>query len=123
MLTHTPDSRSHRSGTQNARRRTIGEESKKEALSKFFETTMPGFFRKMEKCAELQGGKSPGPLVGKSLSLADVSLFILVSEYFDNKQGAKEALKGCPRLTAAVDAVAAHPNIVNYLAARPITVV
>jgi prostaglandin-H2 D-isomerase / glutathione transferase len=92
--------------------------AKEEALQSFFESTMPAFLQKMERVCTGSGG---GPVIGKSLSLADVSLFVLFMDYFDNKQSAQEALHHCPRLSASVDAVGAHPAISKYVAQRPIS--
>ena len=104
---------------------SLGDEAKREALANFFETTMPQFCNKMEECVAQHGGTPvvQGPLIGTKLSLADVTLFVLITEYFDNKMGAKAAIEGCPRLEASVAAVGSHPNIVNYLESRPATVV
>jgi len=104
---------------------TLGEEAKREALATFFSSTMPQFCAKMEACVARHGGLASvqGPLVGKALSLADVTLFVLVNEYFDNKQGAKAALIGCPRLQASVAAIGSHPNIASYLETRPASIV
>ena len=94
--------------------------TKDEALSTFFSSTMPAFLQKMEAVCS---GSGRGPVIGKSLSLADVSLFILIADYFDSKDRAKEALSGCPKLRASVEAVGADPRIAKYLAERPITAV
>ena len=64
--------------------------AKRETLTAFFSTTMPTFLQKMERVCTGDGG---GPLVGSKLSLADVALFVLITDYFDNKEGAKEALR------------------------------
>ena len=95
----------------------------KVALSDFFEKAMPEFLRRME-AALADGSRQPsaGPLIGESLSLADVSLFFLVTDFFgNNTAAAKAALQGCPRLIASVDAVGSHPAIADYLATRPAT--
>jgi glutathione S-transferase len=92
--------------------------AKRETLAAFFSTTMPTFLQKMERVCTGDGG---GPLVGSKLSLADVALFVLITDYFDNKEGAKEALRDCPKLAASVEAVGAQPAIGAYLAQRPVT--
>ena len=70
----------------------------------------------MEKLCE-----GNGPIVGTKLSLADVTLFVLINDYFDNKQGAQDALRGCPKLRASVDAVGTTAAIATYLTQRPLT--
>ena len=104
----------------NKAKATPGEQAKQEALSGFFDAGLPDFLRRMEACVLPTKG---APLVGKALSLADVSLFVLLTEYFDNKQGVHAAMAGCPRLQGAVDAVGAHPNIQKYLKERPVTAI
>ena len=66
-----------------------------------------------------RGGDKSGALIGRALSYADVSLFILVTEYFDNKLAVSWAMRDCPRLRASAAAVGRHPAIVKYLATRP----
>lgn len=97
---------------------TPGDEQRKAALLEFWSSSLPGLFKLMERVCE---GASSGAIVGKTISYADVCMYVLANEYFDNRQGVQEALKDCPRLTASVKAVAAHPNVVRYLAARPST--
>jgi hypothetical protein len=57
-------------------------------------------------------------LVGKSLSLADVTLLVLIQDFFDNKAGAAASIKRCPRLSASVQATAEHANVAKYRASR-----
>ena len=89
-------------------------------LTSFFESTMPAFFQKMEQVCS---GSGDGPVIGASLSLADASLFVFVTEFFDDKSAASRAIKGCPRLCASIAAVSAHPLVVKYLESRPVTAV
>lgn len=96
---------------------TTDEAAKKKALAAFFESTLPELFLKIE--ARCTGGGAP--VIGKALSYADVSLYILCREYFDNKDGVAAALKSCPRMLASVDAVSQHPRVATYLAQRPVT--
>ena len=95
--------------------------------------TLPRWFEKLEKVA----GETRGCIVGKSLSLADVSLYYLVCEYFPARDayirgpGAKPAqaaedpsvtmLSGCPKLAASVEAVRSHPAVAKHVAGRQYT--
>jgi len=105
----------------NKAKATLGAEDKKVALEQFFSEAMPEFLGKME--ASVAGSGKGVPLIGKSLSLADVSLFVLVTEYFDHREPILNAMKACPRLSASVEAVGAHPTIRKYLGERPATLV
>ena len=98
---------------------TAGEEQRKAALSEFWASSLPELFKLMERVCD--GKSSSGALIGSALSYADVCMYVLTAEYFDNKQGVQDALKGCPKLMASAKAVGSHPNVVKYLGARPVT--
>jgi prostaglandin-H2 D-isomerase / glutathione transferase len=87
------------------------------SVDTFFETTMPAFMELIEKVL----GDTPGCAVGTKISYADVCLYMLITEFFDNKEGAAASIANCPKITAAVAAVAAHPGVVAWLAKRPET--
>ncbi|KAK3263576.1 hypothetical protein CYMTET_27624 [Cymbomonas tetramitiformis] len=97
---------------------TSGEEEKKEAIAKFFSEGLVNFVKLAEK--SLPAG--PGPwLVGNKVSYADISWFLFLASpkgYFDNEEGAKAAYADCPRVKAAIEATAAIPELVQYIAAR-----
>ena len=97
---------------------TAGEEPRKAALVEFWASSLPELFKLLERVCD---GSSSGAVIGNALSYADVCMYVLANEYFDNRQGVQEALKGCPKLMASAKAVESHPNIVKYLAARPAT--
>ena len=69
----------------------------------------------MEK--SLPAGSGPA-LVGKKLSLADVTLYVFIKEFFDNKAGALAAVDKCPKLKASLAATAVHPGVAKYLASK-----
>ena len=96
---------------------TAGEEQRKAALADFWANSLPELFRLLERVCD---GKSSGAVIG-SAPYADVCIYVLTSEYFDNKAGVQDALKGCPKLMASAKAVGSHPNVVKYLATRPVT--
>lgn len=107
----------------NKAKATTGEEARKEAIASFFDRTMPDLLQKMEAAVAPVSAAKGGALIGKTLSLADVTLFYLITEYFDNKTAARDAMRGCTRLSASVEAVGSHPAIIKYLEKRPITAV
>jgi len=83
----------------------------KEAVNQFFATTMPVFMQKIDTAV---GPSKRAPLVGSSLSLADLTLYVMLHDFFDNKQGALASISQCPRLLASVKAVGEEPKIAEY---------
>ena len=76
---------------------------------------MPDFMKKLDKAVGFVG-KGDGPLVGSSLSLADVTLFVFIIDFFDDKESAKASLTDCPRLLASIKATGENPSIMKYRA-------
>lgn len=87
-----------------------------EAKAAYFGSTLPETMQKLERVAASDRG-----LVGSRLTYADVSLFVLVHEFFDDKAAVAAAVQDCRKLSACVSLVADHPNVVAYLAQRPAT--
>lgn len=77
----------------------------------------------MEKIEKALPAKGSTPfLVGEKMSLADLCFFHLVTDFFTESEKAKTVMKAkAPRLSAAVEAVAADPKIQKWLATRPDT--
>eukprot|EP00972_Heterocapsa_arctica_P064820 9565761-Heterocapsa_arctica.AAC.1 len=98
-------------------------EEKTAALDKYFAEELPALIARVE--ASLPAG--PGPfLVGDKVSLADISWFLYLAApkgFYDNAEGAKAAFQACPRIKAAVAAVEAMPEIQEWIAKRPDTVI
>lgn len=59
--------------------------------------------------------------IGNKLSLADVSIYCLVTQFYDNKEAAKNIAANIPRLRDIVIRVASRPEIRVYLQDRPET--
>ena len=95
------------------------EEDTEKGLATFFDKTMPDFMEKLEKVL----GEEVGCAVGTKISLADVYLSMLITEFFDNKEGAAASITNCPKISASVAAVATHPAIVAWIATRPQTAI
>ena len=94
----------------------------KEEKAKFFAETMPDFMQKMDKAIGMGATGTTGPpLIGKTLSLADVTLFVFIKDFFDDKELAANSVAKCPRLLASLKATGEHPNIVNYRTKRDAT--
>eukprot|EP00316_Scyphosphaera_apsteinii_P000185 CAMPEP_0119308704 /NCGR_PEP_ID=MMETSP1333-20130426/12246_1 /TAXON_ID=418940 /ORGANISM="Scyphosphaera apsteinii, Strain RCC1455" /LENGTH=257 /DNA_ID=CAMNT_0007312537 /DNA_START=32 /DNA_END=804 /DNA_ORIENTATION=+ len=81
--------------------------------AEYFAKTMPDFMQKIEKAVGLLPGSGPA-LVGKQLSLADVTLYVFLVDFFTDKKEAMASINNCPRLKASIAAIAAEPNIVKY---------
>ena len=90
----------------------------KEEKAKFFAKEMPEFMQKMDKAIEKVGPKGGPALVGSSLSLADVTLFVFLKDFFDDKDLAAASISKCPRLLASVKATGEHPLVAAYRAKR-----
>eukprot|EP00966_Prymnesium_polylepis_P203607 4717159-Prymnesium_polylepis.1 len=78
---------------------------------------MPEMMRKLENAVAIDAGRGSS-LVGASLTLADVTLFVFLNDFFDDKAKALASIDGCRLLQASVKAVGATPEIVQYRAAR-----
>jgi len=86
--------------------------------AKYFDEVMPEFMQKMDTAIGVVGGKGKGPLIGSSLSLADVTLFVFIYDFFDDKDKAKASVAKCPRLLASLKATSEDPGIVKYRTKR-----
>jgi prostaglandin-H2 D-isomerase / glutathione transferase len=59
--------------------------------------------------------------VGNKLSLADVSIYCLVTQFYDNKEIVRNVAANIPKIRDIVIRVAARPEIRVYLQDRPVT--
>ena len=91
----------------------------KEEKATFFAEVMPDFMQRLEKVVAGRSVHGEGPsLVGSKLSLADVTLYVFLTDFFDDKKSASASIEGCPRLQAAMKAVGDHAGVVKYRQAR-----
>jgi glutathione S-transferase len=103
----------------NAAKRTQGDEEKKAAIEKFFATDLPEWMGKIEK--SVPAGSGPF-LVGDKISYADLSYYMFLASpkgFFDNADGAKASFQACPRIKAAMEAVAENAELKAWIAERP----
>jgi len=106
-------------------RSTQGDEAKAAATKKFFDETLPTNMKLFEK--SLPAGESGPFLLGKQVTLADVNLYQFVAapggafdnQFSNNKEEAKASFENCPRIKAAMEAVAAIPELKAHIAERP----
>jgi len=86
----------------------------KEEKAKFFSEVMPDFMQKMDVAVGKVSPKGGPALIGSSLSLADVTLFVFIKDFFDDKDLAAASIGKCPRLTASIKATGENPGVVAY---------
>ena len=84
------------------------------AKLEFTANELPKWMSKLEICI----GKT-GYAVGSKISLADITIYTFVTEYFDDKAGALASTTSCPGVTAILQNVATIAK--SYLESRPVT--
>lgn len=89
------------------------------AKVKFLAVSLAEFAAKVEASLALCGDGAGGFAVGGRLSYADVRLFDLFEDFFDDKASCAAAIAACPRITASVAAV--KTAAATWLASRPVT--
>ena len=95
--------------------RRLPEAEREAGMAKWFSETMP------IKLSDLEHILGSIYAVGSALSLADIVLFSLIHEFFDNKTGALNACQNCPKLNIIIERVASNSNIENWRNNRPNT--
>mmetsp|Transcript_41616 Transcript_41616/g.67512 ORF Transcript_41616/g.67512 Transcript_41616/m.67512 type:complete len:218 (+) Transcript_41616:120-773(+) len=93
-------------------------EDKSKAKDEFFEKAFPAMLAPLEKFLTENGS---GYLVGAKLSLADVVIYFLLTDYFDAKDKVAAILSHLPHLTKLVSTVGAIPALQAHLKSRPVT--
>ncbi len=97
-------------------RKTEGDEAREEAMRVWFNETLPTTSQKLEKALPSCVADASAPLTH-----AHVSLYSLYNCFFDNLEGAQEAIADCPRLRSVCARVAEHPAVQKWEAVRPST--
>jgi glutathione S-transferase len=88
-----------------------------EEKANYFNNVLPNEFYDLAKVLDVDTKYA----VGNKLSLADVSIYCLVTQFYDNKEPAKNAAANIPRIRDIVIRVASRPEIRIYLTDRPET--
>lgn len=83
---------------------------------KWFTETLPSKLLEFEKL--LNENKYN---LGGDLNLADISIYSFLCEYFDNKDGVKNAYKDCETLKSIIKNVANNERISKWVSNRPLT--
>ena len=97
-------------------RRIENPDEKVKGLEEWFSETLPTRMELLEKVLDEEFA------VGSSLSLADVQLFSFITQFFDNKEGASNAINNCPGIRNSVDKVANLEEVKEWINTRPDTV-
>ena len=98
-------------------RRLPEEDNKRElGMTEWFEKTLPGKFQDLEHILGIKGLS-----VGTRASLADIVLFSLVTQFFDDKENALKAIENAPKLKLIVSNIESNENIINWIESRPNT--
>jgi len=84
------------------------------AKATWYDETMKSWMSKIERITG-DGGHA----VGKKVSLADVVLYVTLTQAFDNADKAKASYAECPKISAIVDAVGSNKGVKKWLATRP----
>jgi len=92
----------------------------KETMEKWFGETLKEKLEKFDNLLIINETHRQFSM-GNKLSLADVSIYSFLVEYFDNKEGVLEALKGCKKLKRIVETVKNNKKINFWLDNRPIS--
>lgn len=96
--------------------RRLPEDEKESGMTKWFGETLPN---KLSDLEEILGDDSYS--VGNQSSLADIILYALICQFFDNKDASSEATNNCPRLSSIINRIKNDSNIINWINTRPLT--
>jgi glutathione S-transferase len=95
--------------------RKTDESKRDEAMNNWFSETLPSKLNSLEHLV------SSTFSVGGRLSLADVSLFSFLTQFFDNTEGATNSMNNTPNIKSVVDTVSNLDSVKHWLATRPVT--
>lgn len=96
-------------------------ENKEESFKKWFNEVLPEKLKLLEVILQEYSFSDYPFAVGSNLSLADIVIHNFVVDFFDNKEGIKNAAKDCKKLLTIVENVSKHPDIIKWKETRPDT--
>jgi glutathione S-transferase len=92
------------------------------SLEKWYGEKLPELSQKLEAalpaCVASEKIECP---THESLNYAHVAIYRLYYEFFNDKEGAKDAIEKCPRIQSICASVASHPAVKKWEAERPDT--
>ena len=98
--------------------RKLPEDEKEAGLKKWFSETL---VEKLELLENILSKEKEGYSVGDRTSLADVVLFSFITQFFDDKESALNALSTTPKLKNILDKVTQLEEVKTWLSTRPNT--
>ena len=93
---------------------------KEAAMNKWFNELLVNKLEVFDSIVSNKGSDMSGYAVGGKLSLADVSIYTFLVEYFDNTEGVLKAYENCPKLKAIVKTVGENEKIKKWIETRPV---
>ena len=102
--------------TEYQKTRALVGDDRDKGMAQWFDETLP------ERLAALDYlvGKD-GYSVGSRTTLADVTLFTFLTQFFDNVEAATRAMDGAPNIKAVVDRISGLDNVQRWISDRPPT--
>ena len=94
-------------------------ENRKEAMDNWFNVLLVKKLEDFDKILSNNGENNSRFALGNKLSLADISIYSFLVEYFDDKEGVLSAYKNCNKLKSIVKNVKENTNISHWINNRP----
>lgn len=84
-----------------------------EAIAKWYSETMKTWMEKIEACTGEEWA------VGKKMSLADITLYVTLTQTFSDADKAAASYESCPKIASIVQKVGENKGIKSWLETRP----
>ena len=106
--------------------RSASTETKESAIQTYFTETLPQLLLSLNNIIKSQQVNNENDsvetyVVGNKISLADITIFLFLTDFFDNKDLAVNAYNHCDVLRAIVTTVRNIPSVQLWLLSRPQT--
>ena len=103
---------------KDAYQRVRKSENREEEMTKWFTETLPERLGLLE---HIVGRENNSFSVGNRLSLADVVIYVFITQFFDDKTRAMDTTNNTTNIRNIVNNVASNENLINWLNNRPKT--
>ena len=103
---------------KDAYQRVRKSENREEEMTKWFTETLPERLGLLE---HIVGKENNSFSVGNRLSLADVIIYVFITQFFDDKTRAMDTTNNTTNIRNIVNNVASNKNLINWLNNRPET--
>lgn len=101
--------------TEYQKTRLLKDDVREEGMTKWFEETLP------EKLTSLDKIIGESFSVGNQTSLADVTLYTFITQFFDEGRRARAACGKAPNIESVVLRISALPTVQKWITGRPVT--